>query len=292
MSKITDTVKKTAINPQKAIINVLDQDGNGRIDITDVILLAFKAPGVRVKRNDFLRKELFKNHPDEIVELAVQTTPAKAGISREEVDKLADEVIKYERNAVSGISLALGVGGGATMIATIPADVGQYYGYMLRAAQKLLYLYGFPEIMTNKNDLKLDTETINCLTLCLGIMNGVAGANNYIKGMSNALASGVEKQLINMALTRGTLYPIIENIAKWFGVRMTQEVFAGFFEKSIPVVGGAIGCGLTYATFKPCCYKLKESLRDTFLSNPDNHKISEEEQRIYEEIKNGTICIK
>lgn len=28
---------------------------------------------------------------------------------------------------------------------------------------------------------------------------------------------------------------------------------------------------------------------DTMLSNPDNHKESEEEQQIYEEIKNGVI---
>ena len=48
---------------------------------------------------------------------------------------------------------------------------------------------------------------------------------------------------------------------------MTKEIFAGFFKKSIPVVGGVIGGGLTYLSFKPCCVKLKESLQDTILSN-------------------------
>lgn len=104
-----------------------------------------------------------------------------------------------------------------------------------------------------------------------------------------ALATGVEKKLINTALTKGAIYPIVKNVAKWFGVKMTKEVFAGFFKKTIPVVGGVIGGGLTYATFKPCCYRLKDSLKDTMLSNPDNHKESEEEQQIYEEIKNGVI---
>ena len=70
---------------------------------------------------------------------------------------------------------------------------------------------------------------------------------------------------------------------------MTKEIFAGFFKKSIPVVGGVIGGGLTYATFKPCCYRLKDSLKDTMLSNPENHKETTEEQKIYEDIKNGVI---
>jgi len=40
---------------------------------------------------------------------------------------------------------------------------------------------------------------------------------------------------------------------KWFGVKMTKEVFAGFFKKAIPVVGGVIGGGITFLAFKPCC---------------------------------------
>ena len=51
-----------------------------------------------------------------------------------------------------------------------------------------------------------------------------------------------------------------------------QEVFAGFFKKAIPVVGGVVGGGLTYATFKPCCTKLKNVLEGTYLSNPDYDK--------------------
>lgn len=90
--------------------------------------------------------------------------------------------------------------------------------------------------------------------------------------MARALGSGVEKQLVKKALTKGTIYPIVKSISKWFSVRMTKEIFAGFFKKAIPVVGGMIGGGLTYATFKPCCTKLKNVLEDTYLSNPDYDK--------------------
>ena len=47
----------------------------------------------------------------------------------------------------------------------------------------------------------LDSETLNSLTICLGIMYGVAGANNAIKGIAKALAAGVEKKLLKAALT-------------------------------------------------------------------------------------------
>ena len=280
---------KAAIkNSQEAIIKAIDQDGNGQIDSVDIILMALKVPGVKIKREEFLRKELFKNHPQEVIEKAIETTPALAGIESKELDKIADEVIKFERNAVSGISAALGIPGGAAMVATIPADIAQYYGYMLRAAQKLLYLYGFPELDTSEDGIMIDSETINALTVCLGVMYGVANANNAIKAMAKALAAGVEKKLLKAALTKGTIYPIVKSVAKWFSVNMTKQVFAGFFKKAIPVVGGVIGGGITYATFKPCCYRLKDALKDTLLSNPE-HNATEEENKIFEQIKDEAI---
>ena len=57
---------------------------------------------------------------------------------------------------------------------------------------------------------------------------------------------------------------------------MTKSIFAGFFKKAIPVVGGIVGGGITFFSFKPCCYRLKAALQDTMLSNP-NHKSTSEE---------------
>lgn len=264
------------IKTENSIMKALDQNGNGEIDIEDIITLAFKTPGVHVTRDNFLQKELYKNHPQAVIDKAIATTPAQAGISSDEIDKIADEVINYERNCVSGISAALGVPGGWAMAATIPADIVQYYGYTLRAAQKLLYLYGFPEVDSDEEGIRLDSQTINQLILCLGVMNGVAGANNAIKGMAKVLAVGVEKKLLNAALTKGTFYPLVKEIAKWFGIKMTKSIFAGFFKKAIPVVGGIVGGGITFFSFKPCCYRLKAALQDTMLSNPDHKSTSEE----------------
>ena len=269
--KKSSVLRKGIDSAVDSVKSAIDMNGNGEIDIEDIIIMGLRVPGVKVNRADFLRAELKKNYTVDVIEDAIMHNPAHAGISVEEIDKIADAVIAYERNCVSGISTALGMPGGVAMVATIPADIAQYYGYMIRAIQKLLYLYGFPEIDVTETGQQFDSETLNIITVCLGVMYGTAGANAALKGIAGALAKGVEKQLLRRALTKGTIYPIVKNVAKWFGVKMTKQVFAGFFKKAIPFVGGVIGGTITYVSFKPCCDGLKASLRDTRLSNPDGY---------------------
>lgn len=260
-------VGEVADQSKQAVFSAMDVNGDGEVNIEDVILMGLSIDGIRIDRETFLRKEFSRKYSEDIVEQAILQSPMKANISLDEINKVADAVISFERNCVSGISAALGVPGGLAMAATLPMDIAQYYGYILRAAQKLMYLYGFPEIDV-KDPKSIDTETMNMLILSLGVMYGVAGAANAVKAIAAALAVGVEKQLMKKALTKGTIYPIVKSVSKWFGVKMTKQVFAGFFKKSIPVLGGIIGGGITYLSFKPCCDNLKNMLKDTMLSNP------------------------
>lgn len=281
---ISEKTKEVVTKSKEKVATTMDANGDGHIDIEDVIILGLRTPGIKITRSEFLRKELMKNYTEEVIQKAIETTPAKAGITVEEIDLIADNVIKFERNCVSGISAALGTPGGVGMVATLPVDIIQYYGYMLRATQKLMYLYGFPEIDVEEKDQTFDSETLNILIICLGTMYGVAGANVAIKAMAAGLAKGISKKIMTTALTKGTLYPIVKSIAKWFGVKMTKKLLTGMVQKSLPVVGGVIGGGITYVSFKPCCDKLKASLQDTLLSNP-NHKETEEEKIIVENVE-------
>ena len=273
----TDTGKKITKKVEKGkgqLIKAVDQNGDNQITIEDVIIMGLKIPGIKINRSEFLKKEFSKKYTGEVVENIIKFNPAHENISLDVIDKIADDVIQYERLCVSGISTALSAPGGFAMVATLPTDIAQYYGYMLRATQKLLYLYGFPEIDV-KDEQLIDSGTMNTFIICMGVMYGVAGANTALKSIAKALGLGVEKKLIQTALTKGTIYPIVKSVAKWFNVRMTKEIFAGFFKKSIPVVGGLIGGGLTYLSFKPCCEKLKDALHDTILSNPNLKSDSE-----------------
>lgn len=281
--KITDNIsgktKEIVTKSTDKVVTTIDANGDGHIDIEDIIIMGLRTPGIRITRSEFLRKELMKKYSEEVIGKAIETTPAKAGITVEEINLIADEVIKFERNCVTGISAALGAPGGASMVATLPADIIQYYGYMLRATQKLMYLYGFPEIDVEEKEQTFDSETLNILIICFGVMYGVAGANTAVKSMAAGLAKGISKKIMSTALTKGTLYPMVKSIAKWFGVKMTKKLLVGVVQKSMPIVGGVVGGGITYVSFKPCCDKLKESLQDTLLSNP-NHIETEDEKII------------
>lgn len=271
---VTGKTKEVAAKSQQAIVNAIDQNGNGEIDIEDVIIMGLNVPGVRIDRAHFLQKEFQTKLPQAVIDDAIAYNPLHAGISLELINNIADEVIKYERTCVSGISAALGMPGGIAMAATIPTDIAQYYGYMLRATQKLMYLYGFPAINMEEKGQTFDSETLNILIICLGVMYGAAGAGNALKAMAKALAAGVEKQLLRRALTKGTIYPIVKS--------------AGFFKKAIPVVGGVIGGGITFLSFKPCCDKLKASLQNTMLSNPDYCSTEEDDLVMIDETDNIT----
>lgn len=287
--KLEDVIENTGNEVKKAVLkgkdivfdskdkvfDALDINKDGRVDTEDIIILGLRIPGVHIDREEFLRKQFMKNYANDVIQDAVKFNPAHAGITVEEIDNIANQVIQYERNCVSGISLALGAPGGVAMVATLPTDIAQYYGYMLRAIQKLLYLYGFPEINV-ENGVNIDDETMNLITLCLGVMYGVEGSVASVKILSNALGKGVEKKLLQKALTKGTFYPVVKKISRWFSVCMTKQVFAGFFRKAIPVVGGVVGGGITYLSFKPCCDNLKKSLQDTALCNPSSRKSFDE----------------
>lgn len=275
VKKAVSKGKDIVFDSKDKVFDALDINKDGRVDTEDIIILGLRIPGVHIDREEFLRKQFMKNYANDVIQDAVKFNPAHAGITVEEIDNIADQVIQYERNCVSGISLALGAPGGVTMVAALPADIAQYYGYMLRAIQKLLYLYGFPEINV-ENGVNIDDEIMNLITLCLGVMCGVEGSVASIKILSNALGKGVEKKLLQKALTKGTFYPIVKKISRWFSVCMTKQVFAGFFRKAIPVVGGVVGGGITYLSFKPCCDNLKKSLQDTALCNPSSKKSFDE----------------
>lgn len=275
VKKAVSKGKDIVFDSKDKVFDALDINKDGRVDTEDIIILGLRIPGVHIDREEFLRKQFMKNYANDVIQDAVKFNPAHAGITVEEIDNIADQVIQYERNCVSGISLALGAPGGVAMVATLPADIAQYYGYMLRAIQKLLYLYGFPEINV-ENGVNIDDETMNLITLCLGVMYGVEGSVASIKILSNALGKGVEKKLLQKALTKGTFYPIVKKISRWFSVCMTKQVFAGFFRKAIPVVGGVVGGGITYLSFKPCCDNLKKSLQDTALCNLSSRKSFDE----------------
>lgn len=262
--------KQSAVEKAKlAAINAIDENGNGKIDLEDVIIKGLKTPGIKINRAEFLQKTLKKRFPQETIDAAIAESPMRANIAQAEINKMANEAINFERTCVSGISAALSAPGGVAMVATVPADLMQYYAYLLRMAQKLLYLYGFPQIDTEETGEKFDDGTMNTLILCFGVMYGVAGANKALLTVAKALGAGLSKKFMQTAVTKGTIYPVLKAILKCFNVKLTKQLASKAINHSLPVIGGVIGGGITFFSFKSCGEKLKKTLRDTYLSNPD-----------------------
>lgn len=262
--------KQSAVEKAKlAAINAIDENGNGKIDLEDVIIKGLKTPGIKINRAEFLAKTLKKRFPQETIDAAIAESPMRANIAQAEINKMANEAINFERTCVSGISAALSAPGGVAMVATVPADLMQYYAYLLRMAKKLLYLYGFPQIDTEETGEKFDDGTMNTLILCFGVMYGVAGANKALLTVAKALGAGLSKKFMQTAVTKGTIYPVLKAILKCFNVKLTKQLASKAINHSLPVIGGVIGGGITFFSFKSCGEKLKKTLCDTYLSNPD-----------------------
>lgn len=98
--KSTEIVKKS----KKAVYDAVDVNGDGQVDIEDVILLAFKVPGVAVKRDVFLKQELMGKCSRENVDSVVEGRSLYEVIDTEKIDKIAKSIIQNERLKVSGIS--------------------------------------------------------------------------------------------------------------------------------------------------------------------------------------------
>ena len=227
------------------------------VDLTNVISTAIQLPGVKVRREVFLRTQ-FENYDPRMIELIVEKGPVEAGCSRAELKKFANRIIK-ERTALStGASFIAGIPGGFAMAATIPADLLQFYGVALRMAQELVYLYGEEDMWC---DGTVDADKVtNQLILYCGVMLGASGAAQTVRIMSSALAKQALKKLPQKALTKTFYYPVIKAILKFFGVSITKSTFAKGVSKIIPVVGGVVSGGITLSSMLPMGNRLVKTL--------------------------------
>lgn len=247
---------------------------NAGSTFAQVLDAAAKLPGVRINRSSYLRTALRRHCTDEQIEKAVVTSPATAGIPLKVIAEAAKASIAYETSKVTGISTLAGIPGGLAMIGTVPADLAQYMGHMLRVVQKLAYIYSWPDLFGDASD-EIDEATESMLILFVGVMFGVQIAQGGVAKVANMIAANVAKKLPQQALTQGLIYPIVKKVAGHLGANMTKKIFANGIAKAIPVVGAVLSGGLTLGTFLPMCKRLQKHLASLELTKP-GHRGEEE----------------
>lgn len=241
------------------------------VDETFIKLLntALGMPGVKIDREAFLRKELAKYYPERVVREAVRTNPASAGISKRRINTISKTVIEVESLKVTAVSLAASIPSSLAAPAVagaVTVDITWYFVHILRVVQKLAYLYGFPAF--SFNDKEMDEETLHYIMLFLGVMFEVQGASAALRKLANAFAENLAKKLVQRALLRRVVYPVVGRIAEKIGIRISKQLFADSIASAIPLAGGFLSGGLTLATFRPCCFRLRKALMTYDLSDP------------------------
>ena len=223
-----------------------------------IITNAMKIPGVKVNRKEFLAK-IFANENVDIDKI-LEVGPIEANCSKRMLRKIANKIVLTRTSESSIVSFAAGIPGGLAMAATIPADTLQFFGMTLRLAQELTYLYGLEDLWKNG---EVDYEKVQGqLIMYCGVMFGVTGAAQGVRLLATQLAKQSLKQIPKKALTKTVWYPIVKQVAKTIGIKMTKDVAAKGLSKAIPILGGIVSGGITFASMNPMGKRLIDVLEE------------------------------
>ena len=225
-------------------------------DFDKVLALAVELPGVKIEREEFLQKYFSSRFDREIVARIVQTSPIRAGVNESVLYEIARECINYEKKKVSALSFATGSGS----FVGITADLAQYMAHVLRISQKLAYIYGYPEIRSIEGSM--DEKTQKIILLFIGVMYGVSGANKVIAEISKSLGGKVGKDILRAALTKTAWYPLLQQVCKQVGIKVTKDALSKTTTKVFPVIGGVVSAGFSYYCFGKGAERLHKTLRE------------------------------
>ena len=196
-----------------------------------VLQQVVKLPVVKVDRSKFLVDKFSKELDPQDIPTLLEQGPTSL-LSQEILDRVANACIRDNVLLASGTSVLAGLPGGIAMAITIPADVAQFYGFSLKLAQELGYIYGYEDLWASREELSEDAQN----------------------------TKQVMKTVPNKALTKTLWYPILKKVLKIFGVNLTKGGLAKGMGKFIPILGGIISGGLTFATMKPMGESLQKEL--------------------------------
>lgn len=234
------------------------QTSNTGMQAWDKVLdIALGLPFVKVDRDSFLRSELRGYCTPEEMDAAIACPPAV--LRPDTLERIAKGCMSYHTKAVTGLSIAAGLPGGFALMATIPADLAQFYGQLMCLVQKLSYLYGHEDFTENG---KISDYTRNQLTVMLGVAFGVKAAQKALTQLVQQLSIETAKRLPRMALTKTFYYPIIKQVAKWLGTNLTKNTFARSAAKVLPILGGLLNGGIAYYSFTDVAKRFHKAMME------------------------------
>lgn len=255
---------------EKLQVDVIDSDGD-----SEAIAVAFLKKILRLRpavidRELFLRSQLKQRGVDSVaIDAAIATDVVTAGIEPAILSDIAKSSIDFEVRRSSAISFATGIGGLATLPAAVPTDLVQYYCHALRIMQKLAFVNGWRSFVDDADEVT--DEVLGQFAVFLGVMMGVGGASNALRTfIAHTAAPAIGKNVANKALTKTLWYPFVKKVLQQVGVKITKDTAGKAVSRTIPVVGGVVSGGMTYASLGQQSRRLQRTLRD--IPAPHVHK--------------------
>ena len=222
--------------------------------------LAFRLPGIKVDRNDFLCKILPGTVGQErtLAAVAGRTTDV---MSADEISSVAKKTIVW-----GGLYTAL-----ATAVLTLPnntfvalfcmgLDLVQSQLAVFVVAQKLLYIHGF-----DQNQLE-DKQTQDQISRILWIVSVVMVGRGGIRKLAKSAGSKVTRMLIRQfsirISVRMVLVNMIKQIAKWCGVVATQQIINDAVDVAVAVACALVAGAFSFWIFLPLARNLNRKLSE------------------------------
>lgn len=213
---------------------------------------AARLPMVRVDREAFLRKEFAASpHLAEII-----ANGPHAVFTSDALEERARALVRNATVKTSAVSFATGLPSNPlVMVPAGAADVASFFGFAINLAQQIAYLFGEDELFDGATD-EIDEAAKIRIIAYLGVMFGAAGASVLISKVSQQAGATMGKKFAAQALTKTTWYPLLKKTGAMIGQTVTKKTVEKSITKFVPVIGGFVSAGVTFATFRPMGYRL------------------------------------
>lgn len=200
-------------------------------------------PGVRVDRSRFLREQ-YREFPEGVVDELIAKGPFALGLTKKQIRKKAMRLLNNRTFQSAAASFVTGLPGGFVLGLAIPADILQFYGFMMRLAQEIAYLYGEADLVSEQ---KVNTEQI---LLYIGTMLSATKESTSAKLLMQMTVNQLGGKFPHRTLGKRLYQPVARKVSEYLGMKMTKKVFVKQMVKVVPVVGGILAGGITLAALK------------------------------------------
>ena len=222
-----------------------------------IIVTAVSSDILRVDRADFIREQMSHCMPG-IDRDAAEVISPRHVLDKRDFDRFVRKSVDYHMRLACLASAGAGLGGGWLLLGTIPADILQFYSHAIVLLQKMLYLYGWPQLTGRSGSM--DDESRRIVTLFLGEMMGAGIVSALAGEIAEAAVKQAAIRLPQNAAVQVAVDRALEYVIKTTGVKLSKDALGRGVSKVVPFIGAPVSAAITYRTFRVMASRLRRAL--------------------------------